>query len=91
MLIIEVMTKHYSPCLLFLASLELSSQCADVLIKTKLTADRVSHPEMFFKKGILENLAKLRKTPVPESLFKKVPGLQPGTSLKRSSSAGAFL
>ena len=33
---------------------------------------RVSRPKTFFKKSILENLAKLRKAPVPESLFNKV-------------------
>ena len=58
----------------FSASLEFYSQCAHVLIKPKLTADRGRGPEMFFEKGILENLAKLRKTPVPESLFNKVSG-----------------
>ena len=46
---------------------------------------------MSSKKGILENLAKLRKTPLPESLFNTAPGLQPPTSLKRGSIAGAFL
>ena len=76
---------------LFSPSLEFYSQCANVLIKTKLAADRGSRPEMFFKKAILENLAKLRKKPLPESLFNKVSSLQHGTSLKRGSSAGAFL
>ena len=75
---------------LFSASLEFYSQCADVIIKTKLAADRGSRPEMFFKKDILEILAKLRKTTVPESFFNKVPGVRPGTPLKRSSSVGAF-
>ena len=41
-------------------------------MKTKFTADRVSRPKTLFKKSILENLAKLRKTPMPESLFDKV-------------------
>ena len=81
------MTKHYSPLLY----LECYSLYTDVLIKTKLTADGGSHTEMFSKKRILGNVAKLRKTPLPESLFNKVPGLQPPTSLKRGSSAGAFL
>ena len=71
-------------------SLEFFSQCADVIIKIKLNADGGISPEMFFKKRILENLA-LRKRPVLESLFNKVPGLQPETSLKRGSSAGVFL
>ena len=70
-------------------SLERYSLCADVLIKTKLTGDRYS--EIISKKGILENLAKLKKTPLPESLFNKVSALQPVTSLKRGSSAGTFL
>ena len=84
MLIIEVMIKHYSLCLLFSPSLEFYSQCANVLTKAKLTADRGSRPDMFFKKAILENLAKLKKTPVPESLFNKASSLQPGTSLKKA-------
>ena len=83
-LIIEVMIKHYSLRLLFSPSLEFYSQCANVLTKAKLTADRGSRPDMFFKKAILENLAKLKKTPVPESLFNKVSSLQPGTSLKKA-------
>ena len=90
-LIVEVMIKHDSPCLPFFAVIRIYSQCANVLIKTKLAADRGSRPEMFFKKAILENLAKLRKKPVPESLFNKISSLQHGTSLKRGSSAGAFL
>ena len=91
MLLIEVMRKQYSPGLPCLASLECYSLCADVLIKTKLTVDRGICLEVFSKKGIFENLTKLRKTPLLESLFNKIPGLQPGTSLKRGSCAGAFL
>ena len=35
-----------------------------------LALNRISHPEMFCKKGVLRNFTKIhRKTPVPESLF----------------------
>ena len=61
-----------------------------MIIKIKLTVDGGISLELFFKKRILKNLA-LRKTPVLESLFNKVPGLQPETSLKRDYSAGVFL
>ena len=51
------------------------------------------HPlEVFCKKRCSWTFCKIhRKTPVPESLFNKVPGLRPTTLLKKDSSTGVFL
>ena len=35
----------------------------------RLFLTRSSRLDVFFKKGVLKNFAKFRKTPVPESLF----------------------
>ena len=45
---------------------------------------RSSHPEVFCKKGIFKKNGEiLRKTPVSESLFNKVAGLQPAIFFKK--------
>ena len=56
----------------------------DISLKLKLwSSNRSSRPEMFCKKGVLENFVKFRKTPEPESLFDKVADLRFTTLLKK--------
>ena len=47
------MSKHDSPNLPYFSVIRVLSQCTDVVIKTMLTADRGSLPEMLSKQVIL--------------------------------------
>ena len=60
--------------------------------ETDSMKSRGSRPEVFCKKGVLENLAKFRGKHLCQSFFfKKVPSLKPAALLKRDSSTGVFL
>ena len=53
---------------------------------------RTSHPEVFFKKGVLTNFAKFTGKHLGQNLFfNRVAGLRPETLLKRESVTGVFL
>ena len=57
-----------------------------------VTLYRSSRPEVFCKKGVLENFAKFTGKQLSQSLFfNKVADLRPATVLKRGSGAGVFL
>ena len=53
---------------------------------------RSSHPEVFCKKGVLRNVAKLTGKHLRQSLFfNKAAGSRPTILLKKDSGTGAFL
>ena len=82
-LIVQVITKHFS-----LSYLGWSIDSCDN--KTKLTRDRSSCLEVFWKKSIfkvlrIQNEIQIhRKPPVPKSVFRKFVGLQITTLLKEA-------
>ena len=88
-LIVEVITKHDSPCLPYLGVFRML-QSTDVITKTKLTRDKCRRLEVFCKKDIFKNLAKFIEI-LCLSLFKKVAGLQIAALSKRGSSTVGFL
>ena len=54
----------------------------------KVLSDQKQPPEVFYKKGVLKNIAKIhRKTPVPKSFFNKVAGFYE----KRDTGTGVCL
>ena len=65
---------------------------ATVVSLLSLKKYRSSHQRSYVKKCVLKSQVKLhRKTPVLETFFNKVAGLQPASFLKRNSNTSAFL
>ena len=65
--------------------------CHNILHHRFLTAFRSSRPEVFCKKGVVKNFAKLTGKHLCQSrFFNKVAGLNPATLLKRETLEQVF-